>query len=238
MRHEFQQPGRPNMGLPGGYFLASAAALALAVAGSGTTSSEAATISIFNTGVDEDGNGLAAGSIDPHYSLIASDDPLLPGPDAFVSPPPLPLGWLLNDNVAQWISPSASPPGLEVSLGSYIYRTTFDLTGMDPGSATLTGHWAVDNLGLIFLNNQYTGHTNLAGPSTLTAFDISEGFLEEENVLDFVVINSGTLNNPTGLMVRVGGTANQIPEPTGAALALLALGGLIAIGLAGAFIRT
>ncbi len=211
---------------------------AVALAGTGTASSEGAPISIFNTGVAEDGAGLVPGSIDPHYSLIVSDDPLLPGPGALVTPPPMPLGWLIGDDVAQWISPSAKQPGLKVSLGSYIFRTTFDLAGMHPSSANLAGHWAVDNLGLIFLNGQYTGYTNLAGPSTLTAFDIDDGFVEGENVLDFIVINSGTLENPTGLMVRVGGRANKIPEPTAVALALLALSGLIAIGLAGAFIGT
>jgi hypothetical protein len=116
-------------------------------------------------------------------------------------------------------------------LGSYIYRTTFDLTGTNPATASLSGFWATDNIGVIFLNGVYAGVTNLAGPSVFTAFNINGGFVPGVNKLDFLVVNNGTTPNPTGLRVEIGGSVN-IAEPASVVLASLGMLVLCVFGMA------
>ena len=161
---------------------------------------------LFNTGLAEDG------SVDPHYSLIQSADPYL-GPNAIVANPPA-GAWVPNTVTSKWISPSANQSqedgGNEV--GNYTYQTTFDLTGLDPGSASITGQWATDNGGLIKLNGNSTGQTTgIEGFGGFTPFSISTGFVSGVNTLEFVVNNftPGPIYNPTGLRVEMSGTATQ-----------------------------
>ena len=61
-----------------------------------------------------------------------------------------------------WIGPDSTnfccghfggPNDLIAFPGTYAYRTTFDLTGLDPASAMIIGNWSVDNVGLDILIN-------------------------------------------------------------------------------------
>ena len=201
---------------------------------------------LFNTGVDNSGNPLPAGSVDPHYSLIASDDPAFPGPNAIVTTPVLPSGWIPNSTTGQWISPNPNqapqdvagpPPTVGNAAGTYIYRTSFDLTGLDPAQATITGAWAVDAVGLIELNvgqpggGYILGTTNLNGPGQFTTFTIPAGspFHTGVNTLDFVVLN-GADGNSTGIHIeRLSGNAPGIPEPSTVALATIGFISLVAV---------
>ena len=212
------------------------AALAVVLLAAGADRASAVPISnLYNTGVDNSNVDLAAGAIDPHYKLVASDDPSFPGPNALVTKPPLPGTWIGNSSTSQWISPNAqqaqpigSEPPIGNAQGTYIYELTFDLTGLDPTLATISGNWAVDALGLIFLNGNYVpGTTNFVGPGALTHFTIPAGstFLPHVNKLDFVVVNGPALS--TGLRVDgLGGDAPGIPEPSTVVLA-----GIGAVGL-------
>lgn len=191
----------------------------------------AVAIQIYNTGVNAASTPLADGAVDPHYTLIASDDVAFPGPNALVvNSAPVPLGWIGSSATSKWIAPRAdqSVSGGD-ALGSYIYRTTFDLTGKNPATASLAGSWATDNIGVVFLNGVYAGVTNLAGPSVYTGFNITSGFSAGINTLDFLVVNNGTSANPTGLRVEISGNVN-VPEPTTAVLASLALVGMCVAG--------
>ncbi len=195
------------------------------------TNASAVPITIYNTGVDDSNTVLANAAIDPHYTLIASDDGSYLGPNALVINTPVPLGWQGNTLTSKWIAPRADQGVMGGdSLGSYIYRTTFDLTGNNPATATLTGNWATDNIGVIFLNGVYAGVTNLAGPSVFTAFSISGGFVPGVNKLDFLVVNNGTTANPTGLRVEISGSVN-IAEPASAVLASVGMLGLCVFGM-------
>jgi hypothetical protein len=153
--------------------------------------------------------------VDPHYSLIESADESYPaGLGAIVANPPA-GAWLSNTVTSRWISPSANQSQSDGGnpVGTYTYRTTFDLTGLDPGSASITGQWATDNSGFILINGSSTGQTIPLGfPAfqSFTPFSISTGFIPGINTLDFVTNNAPCeCVNPTGLRVELSGTANS-----------------------------
>ena len=170
---------------------------------------------LFNTGVDNSNALLSGGATDPHYHLITSADPSFPGPDAMVvytSGYPFPF-WLSDGPKSEWIAPSANED-LVITPGLYVYRTTFNLTGLDPSTAVIKGQWSTDNQGVnILINGMSTGITNSNQFSSFTPFTISSGFVSGLNTLAFEVNNgptSGTAN-PTGLRVELSGTAKPLP---------------------------
>lgn len=181
--------------------LAICASLALAFSASQLG---AASITIYNTGVDDSNVVLAAGATDTHYVQIA------PSASTFVLSS-TPGVWLANDASSQWIGPDTFDGNGAYTL---TYRTTFDLTGLDSLTALLNGRWSVDNTGLsILLNGVDTGSPSSPGFGGFTAFSINSGFVSGLNTLDFVWNNAG---GPGGLRVEVSGTAadaSGVPEP-------------------------
>lgn len=182
--------------------------------------------SLYNTGVNNAGVVLANNSLDPHYALIAPS-PVVGTPFARTSASGYPIApagpWIGDNTVSRWITPSLAAQGPN---GNYTYRTTFDLTGLDPFTAAITGRWATDNPGLdIRINGVSTGLTNVTQYSAFTPFSITSGFVAGINTLDFIVQEQGVV---TGLRVQMTGTANlaAVPEPaTLAAFAALLVGG-------------
>ena len=168
------------------------------------------------SGVHEDGNGavLASGTIDPHWQLIQSPDLSFPGPNAIVvndSGFPIPP-WLANGPNSKWIAPQANQ-STGNQAGDYKYRITFNLTGLEPSTAVITGNWTSDNTGpQVLLNGTPTGVLGDGNFGALgNAFTINTGFIAGVNTLDFVVTNAGTVINPTGVRVELNGTANHQP---------------------------
>lgn len=202
-------------------------------------SAQAAPITtLFNTGVGANGLPLANGTVpDPHYSLISVPLGSSTNTRVIDASGGFPIGpYFSGSNLSRWIvanNPTGgggagdnSPPG------DYVFRTTFDLTGFDFSSASITGGWAVDNLGLdILVNGVSMGFTSPQNfTSSFTQFTINSGFVAGMNTLDFKVRNGlGTSGNPVALRVEMRGTANAVPEPTSLALVLLA--GLAAVGV-------
>lgn len=147
----------------------------------------------------------------------------------FVTSPPSPP-WATNvPGDHQWISFDFDATG---AAGSpYTFRTTFDLTGYDPASASLAFRCAVDNSTVaVRLNGAVTGAScpiwSLSG-----AQSINTGFLAGINTWEFVVtgdnVTDGLVVDVTGFSARQVGQV--VPEPgTWALLAtgLLALGGV------------
>jgi len=194
---------------------------------------------LFNTGVDGSGTVLPGNSADPHYTLSTN---FLPGFSTAIVTSSIHPNWLANNSVSKWIAPAGNANAdFPDPVGNlYIYTTTFDLTGLDPSTATITGGSLSDNGGTIFLNGANTGFSPgfwfLA--SVLSApFTINTGFVAGVNTLEFKINNEpfgGT--NPTGLRVELTGTADAasapIPEPS----TILLLGSGI-VGLIGYRIR-
>ncbi|HYV29515.1 MAG TPA: lamin tail domain-containing protein, partial [Candidatus Binatia bacterium] len=173
---------------------------------------------LFNTGVGTNGALLANSAVDPHYRLIQSADAAAPGPNAFVVNDtlfPIVTGpWVANGPNSKWIAPQANQSSGN-QPGDYKYRITFDLTGLEPSSAILTGRWTSDNGGPdVLLNDASTGLTSDGNfPVLGNPFTISAGFVDGINTLDFVVNNGAPGINPTGIRVELSGTADLQPPP-------------------------
>lgn len=204
-------------------------ALVFACLGLSVMHAHAVPIPVFNTGVDSGGALAAEGSVDLHYTLILSADldPSQNGPEAYVVQSPRPAPYV-NTATAQYIAPDPNQNfGECCAAGNYTYQTTFDLTGLDPSTATLSGTWRTDDGGLdILINGTSTGQTAVV--HTDTAFSINSGFNAGVNTLDFQINN---VSGPSGLRVSVAGTADvgatvPVPEPATLALVSLGLGGL------------
>ncbi len=171
---------------------------------SGTTGN----LSVFNTGVAADRTLLPGGSVDPHYTLIASAEPSLPGPNAIVTSQIADGFWIAQGPDSKWIAPSAnqSYPGATPcnAAGTYTYRTLVDLTGFDPATAVIQGKWAVDNQGTAIRLNGVSIGATAGGYNPFYLFTINSGFIAGVNTLDFVTADQGC---PNGLRVELSGTA-------------------------------
>ena len=175
---------------------------------------------LFNTGVSTNGTLLGDGAVDPHYKLVQSDDASAPGPNAVVvngsSSPLLNGPWMPNGPNSKWIAPSADQ-NVGNAPGRYTYRISFDLTGLDPATAVITGRWNTDNDGVeVLLNGHSLGiskGTDFANFSP--TFTITNFFVPGVNNLDFGVLNYAQGINPTAFRAEVAGTAAvDVPSNT------------------------
>ena len=135
---------------------------------------------LFNTGVDDLGNELALGAVDPHYILASS--PAGPGDANVINPTnqfvPPPVG-------SKWIGVS----GIVDPAGSYGFTTSFDLTGLDHTTAQIDVTAAASNSGFVILNGAIVGCCTQSNP--LGAFSIISGFLPGVNELRFTGSTGG-----------------------------------------------
>ncbi len=194
-----------------------------------STSTYAATIvGLFNTGTDASNLALAGGNgvIDPHYTIVASTSGAFIGQQAQTY---FNGAYVANDANSRWISMNGSGG---VGSSSTTYRLTFDLTGLIPMTASISGLYGADNEVSIFLNGANTGFflgggANPANFTGLTAFNLTSGFVSGINTLDFRVVDLGA---PTALRVdNLAGTADLIvtggvPEPGTWAMMLAGIG--------------
>lgn len=180
---------------------------------------------LYNTGVNASGAVLPDGTVgDPHYALISvpggstTETRIITSASGFPIPP-----YIGDNTLSRWIGPNNSSD-IDGPAGRYVFRTTFDLTGLDYTTASIVGGWSTDNDGLdILINGISLGYTTsfTQFQTGFSAFAVNSGFVAGINTLDFVVNNGG---GPIGLRVEMSGTA--VPAPGSLALAALALLGL------------
>jgi hypothetical protein len=182
--------------------------------------------SLFNTGVDAAGTPLPNNAAELHYTLLSVPSGTTSLRVA-TSANGFPIGpWLSDDSLSAWIGP-ASDTSLDGPGGVYDYRTTFDLTGFDPLTASITGQWSMDDSGVDILINGVSISPTSSNFLSWTSFSVNSNFVAGINTLDFV-INNGT--GPTGLRVEMSGTASAAGVPEPAPIALLGAG-LSVLGL-------
>jgi regulation of enolase protein 1 (concanavalin A-like superfamily) len=168
---------------------------------------------VFDTGVDANGNALAVGTVDPHYTLVSSPDPSAPGPNAYVYDTSS-LPYVPDSPGAAWISSAPEPSGSQ-AVGLYDYQTMVDLTNFNPRTAILSGYLSTDNeLRDILVNGVSTGinngPTDTAQYASFWPYYITKGFHSGVNTLDFLVHNDG---GPTGLLNVITMTAEPLAAP-------------------------
>jgi hypothetical protein len=177
---------------------------------------------LFNTGVDGAGAPIANNASDTHYRLVAGS--AVTGPAIVATSarlwPIAPFGPWLGDNMrSAWVTPATSGMGPNETNGTanYRYETKFDLTGLDPATAVIAGHWATDNGGLdVLINGVSTGQANTQQFTDWTYFQINTGFVAGTNTLTFVLNNGAGESpgdGPTGLRVEMSGTVEPRVEP-------------------------
>jgi hypothetical protein len=173
-----------------------------------TSSINAATLlpGLFDTGLDDTGTPLSVGMNDPHYSLVSG--PVLENWKASASNP----SWLANTPTSQWLTPTGSGSDTHPS-GMYSLQLTFDLVGYDPKNVSISGQWATDNVGEIYLNGSDTG---ISAPDEFLAwnpFTLSTGLVAGPNVIEFRVVNVDSAPpDPVGLRVEFT-SIQAVPEP-------------------------
>ncbi len=199
------------------------ATFAVALMSGGVAS--AATILLYDTGVDAAGAPPANDDAELHYSLVAAPSGGATTLRVATSANGFPIGpWVGDDAASAWIGPN-SDSSLNGPVGTYDYQVTFSLAGLNPATASITGQWASDNKGVdILINGVSTGQSTNSQFSAFTPFSVISGFQTGANTLDFIVHNDG---GPTGVRVEMTGTAGYaVPEPATWALMLAGFGGM------------
>jgi PEP-CTERM motif len=212
--------------------------LAILLVAGGTTCASAATIdTLFNTGVDASGVPVADNTPDIHWNLVApgaqTGAPLVvTSAGGFPIPP-----WLADNATSAWIG-TLNPTALGPTnvTREYHYQTTFDMTGLVPSSAVISGQASQDNFLLdVLINGQSAGISESAvsfGGFTPFSFDAADIALLNggTNTLTWIVQSATTdgTDDYTSLRVEfLTKTADAIPEPTVAWLLALGLIGFV-----------
>ena len=176
---------------------------------------------LWNTGVDDSGVALPYDTADPHYTLTSV--PSGPSTAKAIAPH---SAWVTPPTDARWIAPTSSSTNDQV--GWYIFETTFNL--VDTIGVVVSGKWATDNSGEIWLNGSNTGIVRAHGVAgnfkNLVDFEItSDDFIVGDNTLEFKIYNGGVLpdinyGGPMGLLVT---DMQVVPVPSAVLLGILGL---------------
>lgn len=182
---------------------------------------------LFNTGVDSSGALLVGGNgtVDPNYTVISG-----PGISSPVQAVTYYNGAYFADGPAsRWISVNAN--GSSAGSGTYVFQTTFDLTGFNPATASISVQCGTDNAltGVTLNGGAVAGDCDGFSGAFSGAFNITSGFQSGINMLQFSVQDFGA---PMALRAQftsdVAPLNGEIPEPSTAILCVSALGLIVA----------
>lgn len=155
-------------------------------------------LTLFNTG-----QGLNVGDTDIHYLETYHNPYLNVVPRAAVVF--FDETWTENDTESAWI-------GFNSSFGVHIFETSFDLTGFNSSTASLSLEFQVagaDELEGIWLNTdpflepeENLLSSDIIGPDVWHPFTITSGFVSGINILH-LNLRTIALTGPTGIRMRV-----------------------------------
>lgn len=161
--------------------------------------------SLHSTGLDAAGAPLAAGTIDPFWTLPVNPDG--GSTNVYVANDGWPIQagvWLPNSAASKWVGSRAVVGDAGIPLGDYTYRTTFDLTGRDTNTVVIVGRWLSDNWGTPVRVNGTIVSTPLCDSFNVWAsFALTSSnatFLPGLNTLEFVVNNLSA--GPSGARIE------------------------------------
>jgi hypothetical protein len=182
--------------------------------------------------INNTGAGITPTNPDPNWTVTTNPTP--GSTNAFVTDTSgYPFGpWIADTAIYGWDSPQPSYTDGETDSPNtnYYYTTTFDLTGLDPTSASLQFQFAVDDaLVAVILNGNTLGGFPAGVLDTLSVTQtINSDFVSGVNTITFETFNGPAAStNPTGLLVDfTSATANSAPEPSAFLLIGAGLGGL------------
>lgn len=183
--------------------------------------------SFFSTGIDANANGL-----DDHWLVSTGNGAFVTSGFGQASILPTRTPWVANttsgsNSFAPW----------------FTFRQNFDLTGFNPGTASLTFQWGCDDVPgavgftpVFSLNGgPQSGSGTCGGYNLGAATTINSGFVSGLNTLDFFVVGNGTtdgmvLSTSSFRATQAGTPSSSVPEP--ASVALLGAGLLSIAGFA------
>jgi hypothetical protein len=185
--------------------------LALAMS---VVASQAVQFNLHNTGVDDSGAQLAGGANDLHWNVAGI------GSASVLSPANTWGQWPFPSD-AMWIAPYDL---WQVPYGTYTFTQTFDLTGLDPATAKISGQWAADQFGTISLNGNVIASLGDGNWTQLNSFEATSHFVPGVNALSIEVLFP---DGGDGLLVSgIQGTAEPVPEPISALVLITGLAAL------------
>jgi hypothetical protein len=168
-----------------------------------------------STGLDASNNIITTGAVnDAHWTVTTNPTFSPTGIPQTVFPNNADSGfpsWVANDSKSDWIARNADHSNN--GPAPYTFTRTFDLAGLNPSTATLTGMWAIDDAGTLALN----GHTlSTLAPGAwvaLTAFSApSADFVQGLNTLTMTITSDDQFLEAARLQGSV--TVAAVPEPS------------------------
>jgi hypothetical protein len=204
--------------------------------------SHIASANTINVSTGQDGSGNIWGSgnqIDANWTVTGADSETGTNPAKTVFPSNVDFctaangcapAWVANDSSSDWITfnPNATANGVGT------YTTTFNLTGANLSTVSLSGFWTIDDQGTLTLNGHLLG--TLPPPSdpwtVLNSFSVPTGssdFVAGINTLTMQITASDNFEEGARLNGTVSFTAGTaIPEPS--SLVLCVFGAMVLAG--------
>jgi hypothetical protein len=100
-------------------------------------------VTLFSTGLDDRRVRLTDRAEDPHYTLVSPSPVTGKAVSVVLTPGQYPSSeWIVGGANSAWLSPSTR---LREPGSNYVYRTTFDLTGVELNSVEMAGSIAADD---------------------------------------------------------------------------------------------
>ncbi|WP_419809336.1 PEPxxWA-CTERM sorting domain-containing protein [Sphingomonas sp.] len=184
---------------------------------------------VYSTGFGPGGAALNAGNgqADANYVLTATTGPAPTGTQAvtFYNP-----NYVADSATSRWISYTADTTKMSYNA-LFTFTTTFDLTGFDAGSASLSGLLGADNEVTVLLNGTKIGGLYGYTRETfnhLTTFGTTDGslFVNGVNRLDVELHNIDLIAAVRVDQLVVNASLAGVPEPATWALMVLGFGAI------------